>query len=78
MKTPPTSQMKRKITIDDHQDFRRSLQDMGALVSDDDLDDIDDDLIGDPLVEKYAPRRTDKAANRVLAILDELERSDDE
>jgi hypothetical protein len=67
--------MKQPVTINDHADFRRSLADVGKLVSDDDLDDIDAELDLDPLVEKYARGRKAKDASRLISILDELERS---
>ena len=38
------------------------------------LDDIDDELAGDPLIERHANRRKASKAKGVLDILDQLER----
>jgi len=65
--------MKRKITIDDHQDFRRSLQDMGGLISDSDLDDIDAelDIVGP------AQHRKKSEVSRLLTLLDGIGKDGD-
>lgn len=44
------------------------------LVTDDDRW-TDDDLLGDPLIERHAGRRREKQTNRLLDILDSLERT---
>jgi hypothetical protein len=38
-------------------------------------DDFDEELVGDPNIEHFGRRRRESQVNRVLAILDELERS---
>jgi hypothetical protein len=37
-------------------------------------DDFDDELVGDPDIEHYGRQRRESQANRVLEILDEIER----
>jgi hypothetical protein len=70
--------MKQPVTINDHAHFRRSLGDVGKLVSDDDLDDIDaelDEMIQvDPYNGNPPSRRKDREISRVLGLLDSLER----
>jgi hypothetical protein len=70
--------MKQPVSINDHADFRRSLADVGRLISDDDLDDIDaelDDMIQvDPYNGDPPSRRKDREISRVLGLLDSLER----
>ncbi|MCX8495764.1 MAG: hypothetical protein ORN51_06225 [Akkermansiaceae bacterium] len=58
--TPP-----RKITIEDHEDFRHS------LLTPSDEDDIFDDLLEiDPHVPNPPSRRSDRELSRLLALLD--------
>jgi hypothetical protein len=70
--------MKQPVSINDHADFRRSLADVGRLISDDDLDDIDaelDEMIHvDPYNGDPPSKRKDREISRVLGLLDSLER----
>jgi hypothetical protein len=66
----------RRVTIDDQQNFRRALAASQVNRQADPIaDEIDDELEADPAVELHARRRKNSEAARVLAILDELERS---
>jgi hypothetical protein len=67
--------MKQPVTINDHAHFRRSLADVGKLVSDDDLDDIDAELdLANPVLDRIPQRASKRQAKGVLSILDQLDR----
>jgi len=63
--------LERRVTVNDHQKFRQSL----APVMDD--DDLDDDPIADPILDRIPERRHMGAVARLNRILDSLPQGGD-
>ena len=67
----------RRVTIDDQQKFRCELAAQQASQQADPIDnELDDGLVTDPLIERVGRGRKQSEARRVLAILDEIGRTD--
>ena len=69
----------RRVTIADHERFRRDLaaQQSAQQAQPDPIDDeLDDGLVTDPLIERIGRGRKQSEARRVLAILDQIGRTD--
>jgi hypothetical protein len=68
-----SSEPRRRLTVAEHEAFRREMFPPPHT-----LPDPDDDLVGDPMVERHgnANRRKESQAARVLGILDELAREE--
>ncbi len=65
---------RRRVSVAEHERFRAELA--ASLAAQQPADEIDDAL-ADPAVELHARRRKNSEAARTLAILDELERSNE-
>lgn len=61
--------MKSAVSVADHEVFRRS------LVSPEKIGHIDDDLAADPVIDHLPAQRGKGQVNRLLGILDQLDRS---
>jgi hypothetical protein len=70
-----TAPERRRVSIAEHQQFQKHIA--ASLAAQQPADEIDDELEADPAVELHARRRKNSEAARVLAILDELERSNE-
>jgi hypothetical protein len=66
---------RRRVSVAEHEQFQKHLA--ASLAAQQAADEIDDELEPDPAVELHARRRKNSEAARTLAILDELERSNE-
>ena len=65
----------RRVSVAEHERFRADLA--ASLAAQQPVDEIDASLEADPMIERIARRRKNSEAARTLAILDELERSNE-
>jgi hypothetical protein len=66
---------RRRVSIAEHQHFQKHIA--ASLAAQQPADEIDASLEADPMIERIARRRKNSEAARTLAILDELERSNE-
>jgi hypothetical protein len=66
---------RRRVSIAEHQQFQKHIA--ASLAAQQPADEIDASLEADPMIERIARRRKNSEAARTLAILDELERSNE-
>jgi hypothetical protein len=65
----------RRVSVAEHEQFQKHLAAQQAAQQP--VDEIDASLEADPMIERIARRRKNSEAARTLAILDELERSNE-
>jgi hypothetical protein len=65
----------RRVSVAEHEQFQKHLA--ASLADQQPVDEIDASLEADPMIERIARRRKNSEAARTLAILDELERSNE-
>lgn len=63
----------RRVSVADHEKFRR---DLAASPANKQVNELDDDIDVDPLIERVGRGRKKSEARKVLEILDQLGRSD--